>query len=103
MNEEGGELAILPGGSAIIPADETDRLMQSFSNTTNNTTNVNTNSHHSSRSVMVAPEIKIVIEGRADDQAVSNIEERLRALFRDLYQEAQEQDYTDRAMQSGFA
>ena len=30
MNEEGGELAILPGGSAIIPADQTDRLMKSY-------------------------------------------------------------------------
>ncbi len=50
MNEEGGELAILPGGSAIIPADQTDRLMKSY---TNNTTN-----NRSSRSVSFAPSVK---------------------------------------------
>ena len=32
----------------------------------------------------------------------TNIKEQLRALFNELYQEAQEQDYTDRSMQAGF-
>ena len=58
MNEEGGELAILPGGSAIIPADQTDRLMKSY---TNNTTN-----NRSSRSVSFAPSVQITIAGNAD-------------------------------------
>lgn len=96
MNEEGGELAILPGGSAIIPADQTDRLMSSFSTTTNN-------NNSNSKSVSINPSIQITIQGGADEGAVSGLEERLRSLFRELYQEAQEQDYTDRAMQAGFA
>ena len=95
MNEEGGELAILPGGSAIIPADQTDRLMKSY---TNNTTN-----NRSSRSVSFAPSIQITIAGNADSSTVANLKEQLRALFDELYQEAQAQDYTDRAMQAGFA
>ena len=95
MNEEGGELAILPGGSAIIPADQTDRLMKSY---TNNTTN-----NRSSRSISFAPSVQITIAGNADSSTVANLKEQLRALFDELYQEAQAQDYTDRAMQAGFA
>jgi len=30
MNERGGELAVLPGGSQVIPADKTDKLMGWF-------------------------------------------------------------------------
>lgn len=95
MNEEGGELAILPGGSAIIPADQTDRLMKSYtSNTTNNRNN---------RSLSFSPSVQITIAGNADSSTVANLKEQLRALFDELYQEAQAQDYTDRAMQAGFA
>ena len=95
MNEEGGELAILPGGSAIVPADQTDRLMKSFSNTANTNT--------SSRSISISPTIPITIQGNADASTIAEMETMFRALFRDLYQEAQEQDYTDRAMQAGYA
>ena len=95
MNEEGGELAILPSGTAIIPADQTNRLMSSFNSTTNH--------NSSSKSVSMNPSIQITIQGSADEGTVSNLEARLRAMFRELYQEAQEQDYTDRAMQAGYA
>lgn len=94
MNEEGGELAILPGGTAIIPADQTDRLVQSFAS--NNTTN------QGSKQITLAPSIQITVSG-GDSSAAANIKEQLRALFQELYQEAQEQDYTDRIMQHGYA
>lgn len=94
MNERGGELAVLPSGSAIIPADQTDRLMQSYTSTTNN----NSNSVS-----MAAPSIQITIQGNADAETVSDMEARLRALFADLYQEAQERDYMSRSLQAGFA
>lgn len=96
MNEEGGELAVLPGGSAIIPADQTDRLMSSFSSNTTNQQN--------SKTVTLSPHIEITVQGGGDPQAVADaVDSRIRALFGDLYAEAQEQDYTDRAMQQGFA
>ena len=94
MNEEGGELAILPGGTAIIPADQTDRLVQSFASS--NTTN------QGSKQITLAPSIQITVSG-GDSSAAANIKEQLRALFQELYQEAQEQDYTDRIMQHGYA
>lgn len=100
MNEQGGELAVLPGGSAIIPADQTERLMQSYSNSISNTNNSTSN-----RTVITMnPEFKIVVQGDAgNEQTLSNLEARLRSIFRELYQEAQEEDYTKRALQAGFA
>lgn len=97
MNEEGGELAVLPGGSAIIPADQTERLMSSF---TSNTTNQQSNSN-----VTMAPNITITVEGGSGDpQAIADaVDARIRAIFDDLYAEAQEKDYTERAMQQGYA
>ena len=96
MNEEGGELAVLPGGSAIIPADQTDRLMSSFSSNTTNQQN--------SKTVTLSPHIEITVQGGGDPQATAEaVEARIRALFGELYAEAQERDYTDRAMQQGYA
>lgn len=97
MNEEGGELAVLPGGSAIIPADQTERLMSSFSS--------NVTNQQSSSNVTMAPNINITVNGGGDDPGAiaEAVEERIRALFADLYAEAQEKDYTERAMQQGYA
>ncbi len=94
MNEEGGELAILPGGSAIIPADQTERLVNSFSTT---------NQQNNTRTMSFNPQISIVVNGGADGGAVDELEARIRALFGQLYAEAQEKDYAERAMQHGFA
>lgn len=104
MNEQGGELAVLPGGSAIIPADQTERLMQSYTNfVTNSNTNNNT-SNTSRTSVVINPSFTIKIEGNAgDEHTMSALEDHLRSIFRDLYQEAQEEDYTARALQAGYA
>lgn len=100
MNEEGGELAILPGGSAIIPADQTDRLMQSF---TNSTTNDNrSSSTSSSTTVTLAPNIQITVTGAVDDDSLSRMKAELKGVFDELYQEAQERDYKDRAVQAGL-
>lgn len=93
MNEEGGELALLPGGTAIIPADQTDRLMQSFSSSTTN---------QGSKQINISPNIEITVTG-GDSSTALNIKEQLRALFSELYQEAQDQDYSNRIMQHGYA
>ena len=36
IHEEGGELAFLPGGTAIVPADKTDRILSMNSSTSKN-------------------------------------------------------------------
>ena len=55
-----------------------------------------------SKQITLAPSIQITVSG-GDSSAAANIKEQLRALFQELYQEAQEQDYTDRIMQHGYA
>ncbi|WP_306568993.1 hypothetical protein [Faecalispora jeddahensis] len=91
MNEEGGEIAMLPSGTAIIPADKSDRLVNSINNQTSD-----------SRSVSIAPSIQITVQGGADDSAIEKMKAQLEAVFRDLYKAAQEEDYSARAMQQGF-
>ena len=130
MNEEGGELAILPGGSAIIPADQTDRLMRGYAGgmedaqagrlsrsisnadaapgegqagrlmqsfASNNTT------QNQTKTVTINPTITITLGGGTDPSVAYDLEARLRAIFQDLYKEAQEADYTERIMQHGYA
>ena len=57
-----------------------------------------------SSNVTMAPNINITVEGGGDPQATAEaVEARIRALFGELYAEAQERDYTDRAIQQGYA
>ena len=94
MNEEGGELAVLPSGSTIIPADQTDRIMQSYTNSTVNQTNSPT---------VLSPNIQIYVSGGNGADSAMQIKEQIKALFDELYQEAQEKEYSRRAMQRGYA
>ena len=62
-----------------------------------------TNQQNNSRSMTFSPQVSIVVNGGADGGAVDELEARIRALFGQLYAEAQEKDYAERAMQHGFA
>ena len=94
MNEEGGELAVLPSGSTIIPADQTDRIMQSYTNSTVNQTSAPT---------VLSPNIQIYVSGGNGADSAMQIKEQMKALFDELYREAQEKEYSRRAMQHGYA
>ena len=93
MNEEGGELAFLPSGTAIIPADRSEQLIDGI--VTNNT--------NDSRAWTFSPNVVIQVTGDADMSVVEKIEEKLRELFPELYKEMQEADYANRALQAGYA
>lgn len=93
MNEEGGELAFLPSGTAIIPADRSEQLIDGI--VTNNT--------NDSRAWTFSPNVVIQVTGDADMSVVEKIEEKLRELFPELYKEMQEADYANRALQEGYA
>ncbi len=94
MNEEGGELAFLPQGTAIIPADKTDEII-------NNSTS-NTNSSYTDSSSF-APQISITLGGGGDPAQADDMEVRLRALLEQFWREKKEEDYRNRAMQGAFA
>ena len=95
MNEEGGELAFLPQGTAIIPADKTDQII-------NNSTSSESASFqdHSTFS----PQISITLTGEtAAPDAAESIADKVRELMEQFWEEKKEQEYHHRAMQGGFA
>ena len=95
MNEEGGELAFLPQGTAIIPADKTDQII-------NNSTSSESASFqdHSTFS----PQISITLTGEtAAPDAAEIIADKVREMMEQFWEEKKEQEYHQRAMQGGFA
>ncbi|GHU76622.1 hypothetical protein AGMMS49992_22620 [Clostridia bacterium] len=81
MNEEGGELAYLPQGTAIVPADKTNRILDSGSG--DNSVNATVN---------------ITIEGSADQNTVSRIRDELTAFFDAMWRKKQSQQTNTRAL-----
>lgn len=92
MNEQGGEIAVLPRGSTIIPADKSAQIVNSMASSTIETR----------QSVSISPNISIKIDGTPDDGAISRMISELKTMFHTLYQEEQERDYAGRAIQRGF-
>lgn len=95
MNEEGGELAFLPSGSVIVPSDRSEQLIDSIVN--------NIVNNDVDKKSVFAPNVIIRIEGSADESIIEKIEETLRDLFPELYRQMQEEDYSNRSLQQGFA
>lgn len=93
MNEEGGELAFLPSGTAIIPTDRSEQLIDG----------IVTNNANDNRTWAFSPNVVIQVTSDADMSVVEKIEEKLRELFPELYKEMQEADYANRALQAGYA
>ena len=92
MNEQGGEIAVLPKGSTIIPADKSAQIVNSMTSSTIETR----------QSVSISPNISIKIDGRPDEGAIRRMICELKTMFHTLYQEEQERDYAGRAIQRGF-
>ena len=89
INERGGELAFLPSGSVIVPADKSDKILDGGRSQTMNV------------SAPFAPQIKIEISGSGADTA--SLKQELGQLMRELYQEMQEEHFSSLAIQQGNA
>lgn len=101
INEEGGEVAFLPRGTAIIPADKSARLVESVENsTTNNST---------STATTFAPSINVQIEvqGNADQNTADTIAQQVRqqveAVCRKVYDEMRQQEYDIMTIKHAYA
>lgn len=92
MNEEGGELAYLPSGTAIIPADKTDEIIN---NTTSSSEYVDSSTF--------APQISMTLGAGASPEDGDAIGEKLMALMEKFWREKKEEEYHNRAMQGAFA
>lgn len=96
MNEEGGELAFLPSGTAILPADRSEQLLD---NVVNNVVN----NEEQNRQLSFAPIIQIEVNGQLSEEMIAKLKEMLQDLFPELYRQMQEEDYANRSLQQGFA
>ena len=97
MNEEGGELAFLPSGTAIIPADKTDEIIRS-------STSGSTVVYEDRSSVSLTVHVHIDGgNGAEEDGLPDRIAQRVRQEVESLLQEKKEQEFHIRAMQGGYA
>ena len=92
MNEEGGELAYLPSGTAIIPADKTDEIINNSTATEASFTDSST----------FAPQIKITLGG-GEDVDIDGLDSHILELLERWYREKKEDEYHNRAMQGAYA
>jgi len=91
INERGGEMAYLPSGSTIIPADKSDQIINnSRSQNVNNTT-------------QFSPEVKIEISGNVSSESAATLQAELKQTMRELWSEMQEDHYMNMAIQQGNA
>ena len=87
INEEGGELAILPGGTQIIPADQTDNLI---------------NASRHSKSITFAPQFNIQLSGNPSEEQLQNLEERIMEIARRIFEQLQDEDSSVEALQASL-
>ena len=88
INEQGGEMAILPSGSQIIPADQTENI-------------INTSRH--SKSVTFAPQISVTMSGNASDEEKEQTKTWFLQMCRDAYRQMQNEDTNIEALQASLA
>lgn len=93
INERGGEVAFLPSGSAIIPADKSDRLIAGAT----------TNSTSSTTATYAPPQIQITIQGNADSAVIDEMMAKLKTTFKSLYEEARQDELTTMSLKNAYA
>lgn len=87
INEEGGEMAILPSGSKIIPADQTDNIINA--------------SRHSHQTVF-APHFQIVINGNAGDEEKQQMKQFILQTAQEAYRQMKEDENAIEAIQASL-
>lgn len=88
INEQGGEMAILPSGSQIIPTDQTENI-------------INTSRH--SKSITFAPQISVTMSGNASDEEKEQTKTWFLQMCRDAYRQMQNEDTNIEALQASLA
>jgi len=92
INEEGGELAYLPSGSAIIPADKTDEII-------NNTSNAASYTDQST----FAPQISITLGGETSPDVAAMVAQQVKEQLEKFWREKQEEQYHRKTLQGAYA
>ncbi|GHU71759.1 hypothetical protein FACS1894184_18960 [Clostridia bacterium] len=85
INEEGGELAFLPQGTAIVPADKTDRILEDGDEGGGYNTTIN-----------------ITVQGSVDDNVLTRLRDELKAMMADVYKDMQSKSTSRSALVHGY-
>lgn len=92
INEQGGEMAYLPSGSAIIPSDKSQQLIKGFGT--------------GSQEVKVTLSMPVSIQGNADKDTLKELEEKVRRMLMEEVPEAikkaMDKRDSDIAIQEGY-
>lgn len=91
INERGGELAYLPSGSAIIPADKSEQILSGGTK------------QQGPVSMSFTITVPITVNGNADSGLIAELEARIRQTLRETVQEMQEEAAMNLAIQQGNA
>jgi len=111
INEEGGELAFLPQGTAIIPADKSERLIDAAASSVSNANISVDRSAKLAESAQgaagttstFAPTLNLTVQGNADQSVVDEVMSRVEDMFKRLYQEAREDEYDAMSIKNAYA
>lgn len=91
INERGGEMAYLPSGSTIIPADKSEQIINS------------SRQQNVAVSAPFSPVINIEIHGNVDQDTLASLKEEVKQTVRELWQEMKDEDAIRMAIQQGNA
>jgi len=94
INEQGGEMAFLPQGSAIIPADKSQQVAEAL------TAGV---SSKSGKNVVYNITVPITIQGNADQGVLQQVEALVKAAVERALDEASQKATHDEMIQEGYA
>lgn len=94
INERGGEMAYLPSGTAIIPADKTDEII----NNSTSSSSVTYEDHST-----FSPTISITLGGETTKADAEEIVRRVKQTMEDFWQEKKEEEYHERTLQGAYA
>lgn len=94
INERGGEIAYLPGGSTIVPADKSQQLIDSTA-------------QKGIRDIKISMPIEIKVEGSADQKTIERLEQQLLKTLSDkvpeIVKEAMDKEDSRIAILEGYA
>ncbi|UWO83120.1 hypothetical protein NQ487_19830 [Hungatella hathewayi] len=91
INERGGEIAYLPSGSTIIPADKSEQIIKG------------SQQQNVSVSAPFTPVVNIDIHGNVDPGTAASLKDEIKQTMRELYQEFKNEDAMNMAIQQGNA
>lgn len=93
INEQGGEVAYLPGGSTIIPSDKSQQL-------------INNMSEQSGQNIQVSISMPVTISGNADEKTLNELEERMHKIIKEdaaeIFKKEQDKQNSKIAIQEGY-